>query len=131
MSPSHIKCKKHRALAKSNYNMYDHIFRCIYLFFKRYEAGLSSQTDSSRAQETVMIMSFWGLMNLMSLWPKVIVGTAIVAPMILLLIGNGLIFLLGSRYKKIASKKSQHENVYTSVAIVYISGTVIWFAATR
>ena len=111
--------------------MYDYLFKLIYSIFKSIEAGFSYQTDSTRSQETILFISLFELLNLMTIFPDSFRGNLIFAPLFLILVANYFIFLFGNRYKKIVSANATREKVYKPVVIVYMIGTIILFAVTR
>lgn len=111
--------------------MYDYLFAFIYSIFKNIEAGFSYQTDSNRSQETVLFMSFFLLMNLMTIFSISLRGYLIIAPFLLILSVNYFIFLFRDRYKKIVSTSNPMKKVFKPIIIVYMIGTIILFALTR
>ena len=111
--------------------MYYYLFTLIYSGLKKIEAGLSYQTDNARAQETILFISIFELLNLMSIFPQGMKGRIIVAPFVGLIIVNYLIFCLGDRYKKIISNNVSKEQLLKTIAILYITFTILFFAITR
>ena len=103
----------------------------MFMIFKKLQENRFNQSDASRAQSAVMIISIFELMNLMSLLPETFRRKAIVVPIISLLIANGFIFLLNSRYKAIVSKKYVYESIYKPIAFIYFIGTIVWFAISH
>jgi len=110
--------------------MYNYFFRFIYSILKSIETGFSYQTDSTRSQETILFISFFELLNLMTVFPY-FRGYLIFAPLFLILIANYFIFLFGDRYKKIVTVIAPSGKVYKPVVIVYLIGTIIFFGLTR
>lgn len=111
--------------------MYYYLFTIVYSGLKKIEAGLSYQTDNSRAQQTILLISIFELLNLMSIFPHEMKGRIIIAPFVGLIVVNYLIFCLGDRYRKIVSNNVLNGQLSKAVTILYITFTVLFFGITR
>ena len=111
--------------------MYNYLFKSFYSLLRRVEFGANYETDNSRAQQTIVLVSLFELLNLMSIFSQIIRGYILVAPLALLLVINYFIFLFGDRYKKIVSINVPMEKVYKPITIIYVIGTIVFFTITR
>ena len=111
--------------------MFGNLFRVIYSFFEAIESGLPHQTKSTRAQFTVGFVSFFEMLNLMTIFKNEIRGEKIYFPAVSLIVLNSLIFLVNARYERIVSNRPTNYEVYKIVTIIYIITSLIFFALTR
>jgi hypothetical protein len=111
--------------------MYNFLFAFLYSLLLKMEFGAGYTTDHRRAQTSMILISFFELSNLMSLFPSFLRGAVIIVPLFGLVIINYFCFVFGDRYKRVLKQKSSRENIFRPIAIIYLVGSIVFFAITH
>lgn len=112
---------------------YKNLFFLVYRFFKKNARRPGS--DWNHAIVAVFIISTFEVLNVVSIVPSRLTyeGGELIAPYILLLSLNSMVFLALSRFRKIESQFLQNppSMFNDSFVILYMAGTILAFGLTR
>ena len=112
---------------------YYQLFYNIYKFLENTEADYFRRDQSTRAAEVVAVISLMELLNIMSIFPDVIVGKNLIAPLTVLLTFNFFVFVFRKRYAKILVKlnKNYSTDSWVLITILYFVVTIAFFIISR
>ena len=113
---------------------YSGLFYSIYLFFKYIDRyGYSYQTTETRTFTTVIVLSVFVLLNVMTIFPDKIVRDQVIVPSILIALLNFALFYINKNYAKIVLSYQERPLSTTAkiMALSYVIVTIVAFALTR
>lgn len=110
--------------------MYDFMFSTFYSFLKSIEFGSDFVTEKSRAQQSILLISIFELLNIMSAFDS-IRGYNVFLPFGALIALNYFYFLVGGRYFKIMKVKPLRNGLLRLFVALYLFATIVIFAVTR